>query len=1374
MAMELYDAQYLLILAPTLVIALMFLFFWLFMKETSYDEVLARQKRELKLPPSKPDARKKGDKKKSKKKESSGSSGGGGSGGGGGGESEEDPRDFDLTDAVVNPTPEEEQPLPTPPAPILPAPTPVEPPSAVRERKKKEKKQQQQQVTAPRVTPGPAPTSAPTSIPTPTHAPEEPTPIREVNGSKPTPRKNEPVLPVTKQPSPPSVEPSGKKKGSQKKQKSEASELAKEKQADELQLETKVEQAAVQSRKEIPVAVDAKVQDGTSVPTTSTTSSKKKNSAKKQKTEPVLVNEPPVQASLYIPLTDSDSPAPSSAQKGHHQDAPVKVNAKKQKNETDKEHSEVKLKDFLAGLRSLALSEEEAVSVAAVLREKSPSALDAWHRSAAKAEPSAQQIQERERLLTTLQEEASIAKEKVKQLSQELQMEKQKTGRVEALLRDQRGAMEEQLSVMQAKAQNSYQEVQMKFQQAREQLEGQISRLQQENKILRDAVSTATNQMESKQASELNQLRSERAALIKELSESGSKLQQEDMQRKSLEVNYKQNISQLEAQLQDAKCRWEELQGFLHSVNADREKLQANKQELQNKLLAAESEMGNKNKEIQNLHSSLTDMMVTKEELERKVMQLLEVSQRPPPDDSLQVQDLLTENKSLQVQIENLQSQVAAQTTTALHIDELQKLLAEKEHQRKSLEDSLNTERSAGASRENDMQALHTENMMLKAELQKAQAQMAEQASSQLVLDQLQKSALEKDEKIKTVEKLLEAGLIEVANKEEDLKTLREKNEALKRGMEALQLQQSQRMPSESVLEELQRVGLRRAASLDGLRVAEDSSQGESEPCKDSYPSTDDDDLDLLYKLRTGERQPSAFKEVGSSGGDSECDTDPMASLWVQEKDESMRMVQEKLQAEMDKVLSKEKALKELEKQVDDLRAEVERARQRENEETAASRTQLQELRSLLAAKDEEVQTLRKALREATWDTAEKEQHIQTLQEESSVLRIQLAEQQQVQAEGPSQELLSGLLEKEAQLSHLQTELEELRASLELQRRKNNELREKNWSAMDALSATESMLQGKLSKTAQESQKAVEAAEASCREVLHRLLPSVPLPSSQNHQEWLQRFETAAKQVFLVEPVPAIESGDTKMLEEKLKESEEAQKVLQKDCETYKKVLAETEGILQRLQNSVEQEESRWRVRLEVSQGELNEMNLKVVTLESEVDRLNSEVGDLENLRHDKQHLESELERAERESATYVTEVRELKDLLTELQSKLDGSYTEAIRQNEELTLLKSQLTETLFKLETEEKERQKVAGDLYKAQQSLDLIQAEILKEVGQADLIENSTIATQREEMDRREKTTAGLDETVRELQQLLQAVNRQLTKGREADGDKYTADV
>lgn len=41
-------------------------------------------------------------------------------------------------------------------------------------------------------------------------------------------------------------------------------------------------------------------------------------------------------------------------------------------------------------------------------------------------------------------------------------------------------------------------------------------------------------------------------------------------------------------------------------------------------------------------------------------------------------------------------------------------------------------------------------------------------------------------------------------------------------------------------------------------------------------------------------------------------------------------------------------------------------------------------------------------------------------------------------------------------------------------------------------------------------------------------------------------------------------------------------------------LLSPQEGILQRLQNSVEQEESRWRVKLELSQGELKEVCVQV------------------------------------------------------------------------------------------------------------------------------------------------------------------------------------
>ncbi|CDQ90698.1 unnamed protein product [Oncorhynchus mykiss] len=1187
MALDIYDSQYLVILAPSLVIALIFLFFWLFMKETSYDEVLARQKRDLKLPPSKPETRKKNDKKKSKKKESSSR--------GEGGESEEDLRDFDVADA---------------PVPVAP-PTPV---------------------SAPVASPAEAPAGAAAAAP--------PAEMPSVNGSKQAGHKAEPPAPVAK-PSPPIPQPdpqppaqaqtppqsSGKKK---KKQKTEA-----------VEEEIKVDKAPAPVKKEVPVPVETKAQDG-AAPTATSTSSKKKNSAKKQKTEHAQVDD-----------IQPDSAGPAN----HHGDAPSKGSVKKQKNEMDKENSEVKLKELLLGLGSLALSQAEAVSVVTVLKEKNPSALDAWQKSAAKADPSSL---ERERLLTTLQEEASIAKDKVQQLSKELQQEKQKTVRAEAVLRDQRGALEKELNVMQAKSQGELQGIQMKFQKLREQLEGQIARLQQENGILRDAVSSATNQMESKQSSELNQLRSEYSGLMKELTENNNKLQQEEHQRKSLEVNYKQNVSQLEAQLQEAKRRWDELQNYLHNVNAEREKLHAAKEELQSQLLAVETEMSNKNKEIQTLHSSLTDTIVSKDQVEQKVMQLLEVSQHSLADNSAQVQDLLRENSGLQTQIETLQNQLSSQATTVSHFEELQKLLAEKELQRKSLEDSLNGERSSGASRETNMQAMHNENMSLKVELQNLQAQISEQTASQLTLDQFQRSFQEREENIKTVEDLLKMGLIEVANKEEELKTVREEKEVLKQEMEVLKLQTTEQTLSDSIVDALQSK--------------------------------------------------------------------------IQEKDEQIKSMEESLQAAQESDSSNGMTIESLEQQV----VGLEQLRQKEAEDTTSARNQLLELQTQhtlccrLAAKDQEIQTLQSELEARAKEVSDKVQELQ--------------QQQMTHTEAPSPELLTALAEKEKQVSDLQGELAKLRESLELHRSKNNELRVKNWSAMEALAATESMLQGKLGKALKEHQTALETAQVECREVLHRLLPNVPLPAEHNHQEWLQRFETAVKEApaaevtLAAEPRPSAPGGseDTKILADKLKESEEAQKVLQKDCETYKKVLAETEGILQRLQSSVEQEESRWKVKLNLSQTELKEMSVKVAALEQEVDRM-SDLGELDNLRRDKQYLESELERAEHESATYVTEVSELK----------------------------TQLTETLSKLETEEHERQKVAGDLYKAQQSLDLIQEEFCKETGQGDLIENSNLSSH-EDIDRKEKKTADLNQTVRELQQLLLAVNRQLTKGQEAESD------
>ncbi|XP_047677272.1 kinectin isoform X3 [Tachysurus fulvidraco] len=1324
MAIEMADSQYLLILAPSLVIILMFLFFWLFMKETSYDEVLARQKRDLKLPPLKIDARKKSEKKKNKKKENNGSGGGGG---GKGGESQEDPQEFELVDAIsssLNNEVPEVVPVPLPvPVPVS-VPVQSEPPTGMRERKKKEKK-------AKAAASASVATAAPPSVPVTTEK-------AEVNGSKPAVRKEQPVL-LTKQPSPPqaqapppppaAAETTGKKKA--KKQKSEI---------EEPPAEVKPDQSPVVVKKVEPVMAEHKLQDGAApvagppAPTTSTGSGRRKS--KKQKMEAAVTgNETPVQSSPPASQNNSAPPANHQSTKNDEVAAPSPARAstkqsKKQKNETDKENSRVKLKELLASLGGLVLSDADVVSVVSLLRDKSPNALDSWYKSATKFEPTAQQLAEKERLLTTLQEEASIAKDKVKQLSQELQAEKQKNNRAEAMLREQRVAMEKEMSVMQAKAQGSYQELQsmqMKFQTLREQMEGQINRLQKENTIFRDAVSSASTQIDNKQNTELNNLRSECSSLMKDLAEIKNKLQQEELQRKSLEVNYKQNVSQLEAQLQDAKRRWEELQSYLHSVNTEREKLQAAKQELQSQLLAVETEMNNKNKEIQTLHSSLTDTMVSKEQVEQKVMQLLEVSQHNlQPDNSLQaqVQDLISENKSLKVQIESLQHQVTSQVNAVSHFEELQKLLAEKELQRKSLEDSLNAERSSGASRETNLQAFHSENVLLKAEVLRVNTQISEQVSSLLVMDQLKQSLQEKEEKIKTVEAVMETGLIQVANKEEELKAIREENDRLKRHVEALQ-QQTAEQQSNTLLEELQRQ--------------------------------------------------------------------------IQEKDEKIRAVEESLQSSLKKELIRVKVIEDLQKQLEKVAAELDKVQSRGTQENTDMRAQLLELQSQLTTKRQAIQGLEKQLEEKAREVEEKmaastqllelqsllatkEQEIQVLQKEKEENSRQAEEkieqkQQQMASAVPSKELLTAIAEKDRQLSEVQSELHELKENVELYRRKNNELREKNWCAMEALSATETMLQGKLSKTVKESQSFLEAAEAECRAVLHRLLPHVPLPTEQSHKVWLQNFESSMTEASAREMAAAGQAGSApgadntcvQDLTEKLKEAEETQKVLQKDCETYKKVLADTEGILQRLQSSVEQEECHWREKLELAQTELREMTLKVTVLEQEVDRLGSD-GELESLRREKQHLESELERAERESATYVSEVRELKDLLTELQSKLDGSYTEAVRQNEELNLLKTQLTETLGKLKMEENERLKVAGDLYKAQQSLELIQEEILKEAGLSNLIQNSSLTTDAEEIEHKEKLASGLKQTVQELQELLQTVNRQLTKGQErGEGDK-----
>nr|KAF6500603.1 kinectin 1 [Molossus molossus] len=1220
--MEFYESTYFIVLIPSVVITVIFLFFWLFMKETLYDEVLAKQKKEQKLIPTKTD-KKKAEKKKNKKKEIQ-------NGNLHESDSESVPRDFKLSDALAV---EDEQ--------LVPVPLNViETSSSIRERKKKEKKHKpvlEEQIT------------------------------KESDVSKIPSKKVEPV-PVTKQPTPPSEAAASKKKPGQKKSKNGSDDQDK-----------KVETLMAPSKKQesLPLHQETK-QEGTS--------GKKKVSSKRQKTENVLVDEPLIHATTYIPLMDNADPSPVVDKrevidliKPDHVEGIQKMGTKKPRMETDKENAEMKFKDFLLSLKTMIFSEDEALCVVDLLKEKSGVIQDVLKKSS-KGEVTAlvHQLQEKDKLLAAVKEDATAMKDRCKQLTQEMMTEKERSNVVIARMKDRIGTLEKEHNVFQNKMHVSYQEtqqMQMKFQQVREQMEAEIAHLKQENGILRDAVSNTTNQLENKQSAELNKLRQDYARLVNELTEKTGKLQQEEVQKKNAE----QAITQLKVQLQEAERRREEVQSYIRKRTAEHEAAQ---QDLQSKFVAKENE-------VQSLHSKLTDTLVSKQQLEQRLMQLMELEQkRVNKEESLQmqVQDILEQNEALKAQIQQFHSQIAAQTSASVLAEELHKVIAEKDKQIKQTEDSLANEHDHLTSKEEELKDIQNMNFLLKAEVQKLQALANEQAAAAHELEKMQKSIHVKDDKIRLLEEQLQC---EISNKMEEFKILSDQNKALQLEVQKLQTLVSQQ-PDKDVVEQMEKCIQEKEEKLKTVEELLETGL--------IQVATKEEELNAI---RT--ENSSLTKEVQDLKAKHN-DQVSFASLVeelkkvIHEKDGKIKSVEELLEAELLKVTNKEKTiqlsitsqvqelqnlLKGKEEQMNTMKTVLE-----ENEKDLANRgkwlqacsaSRLEELETVLKEKENEMKRVESVLKERESDISSKTKLLQEVQDENKLFKSQIEQlKQQASSFSSYEELLKVISEREKEITGLQNEIDSLKDAVEHQRKKNNER-----------------------------QQHVEAIELEAKEVLKKLFPKVSVPSNLSYSEWLRGFEKKAKECMTGTPG----SEEVKVLEHKLKEADEMHTLLQLECEKYKSVLAETEGILQKLQRSVEQEENKWKVKVDESQKTIKQ------------------------LRRERENLEMELEKAEIERSTYVTEVRELK----------------------------TQLNETRTKLRTEQSERQKVAGDLHKAQQSLDLIQSKIVKAAGDTTVIENSDVSPETESSEK-ETMSVSLNQTVTQLQQLLQAVNQQLTKEKE----------
>ncbi|XP_016152659.1 PREDICTED: ribosome-binding protein 1 isoform X1 [Ficedula albicollis] len=313
--------------------------------------------------------------------------------------------------------------------------------------------------------------------------------------------------------------------------------------------------------------------------------------------------------------------------------------------------------------------------------------------------------------------------------------------------------------------------------------------------------------------------------------------------------------------------------------------------------------------------------------------------------------------------------------------------------------------------------------------------------------------------------------------------------------------------------------------------------------------------------------------------------------------------------------------------------------------------------------------------------------------------------------EAAMKQLQSRLQEKTDQLSALEREATQLREAVEQQKVKNNDLREKNWKAVEALTVVEKACEEKLlaaTKAKEELAQQLDSLQSRTRKTLLSILPGVTMSSLQDYDTWLQEFKEKAvgvlkQQMITTEPDSAL----------KLKEAEEAQSTLQAECEQYRTILAETEGMLRNLQKSVEEEEQVWKAKLTASEEELQKSHLQLKSLEGMVEKLKADLQSTDQLKEYtsllETQLENHLETASSERQNYTKEVGALRQLLSESQEQLEAAKTETQKQSKELALLKTQLEQNETLAEKEQMLRQKLARELEEAQSLARSLQAEL-----------------------------------------------------------------
>uniref|UniRef100_A0A3B3QCQ0 Ribosome binding protein 1a n=1 Tax=Paramormyrops kingsleyae TaxID=1676925 RepID=A0A3B3QCQ0_9TELE len=402
--------------------------------------------------------------------------------------------------------------------------------------------------------------------------------------------------------------------------------------------------------------------------------------------------------------------------------------------------------------------------------------------------------------------------------------------------------------------------------------------------------------------------------------------------------------------------------------------------------------------------------------------------------------------------------------------------------------------------------------------------------------------------------------------------------------------------------------------------------------------------------------------------------------------------------------------------------------------------TMEKELKELKAEREQRldnaamVAQLQESLRDRDSQVVSLEREVQKLEEEVEDKSRTLQSDSMAQLE----QLQSSLKDKEGLVTSLKADLQQLRGEME---------------------------QGKSRSSGIEQQ--LSEVKNETRMALQSLFPHISIETEQAH--WLQEFaQRAHEDLQSRKNQGAQQTKESPELQGMLNAAEESRSILQAECDQYRTVLAETEGMLKHLQKSVEEEEHVWRGKMEQSEEQLRKALDQVYTLETAMETARTENQSTEQLRSQVMLLEAQLEKQMEAASSYdqstSEEMTQLKQLLSETQIQLETAQLEAQKQREELVLVLSQLQQAEKTIETEMALRQGLTEEFEQAQRCVvDLqTQLDLLKAVGSAPDTEDVTQLKER--LEKEKKLSKDLGQAATKLQQLLRTTQEQLTKERD----------